>query len=157
VKLGDYFSKKEKTSLILPKGIIIGTVIRAHVDFTNPPKIKRFIVIGFNDDNITLASVLINSELNLNVNYNKELQAHQIPLDSEGKEYLLNDSFVDCSEIHNIEKQIIEDSLKKNPEIAIGSVEKNDIDNIIRTIIESDIIKGKYKRKCGLFNYKFDE
>jgi len=45
VKLGDFFSKKEKKYLLLPKGLVIGTVIRAFVDFTNPPKEKRFIVV----------------------------------------------------------------------------------------------------------------
>ncbi|WP_052503478.1 hypothetical protein [Lacinutrix sp. Hel_I_90] len=157
MRLGDYFSKKEKKSLLLPEGIVLGTVLRAFVDFTNPPKIKRFIVIGFNEDNITLASVLINSELNLNVNYNSELQSHQIPLECEGKEYLLTDSYVDCSEIHNIEKQTIEESLQKDPHTAIGKVEKKELNTIIRTIINSEVVKGKYKRKCGLFDYKFED
>lgn len=44
-----------------------------------------------------------------------------------------------------------------NPEIVVGHVEKLDLDIIMRTINGSKLIKGKIKRKCGIFNYQFDQ
>jgi len=155
VKLGDFFSKKEKKYLLLPKGLVIGTVIRAFVDFTNPPKEKRFIVVGFYDDKVNLAVVLVNTDVNTLVNFNQLLQSHHIKLESKGREYLTHDSYVDCTELHKMEIQPIEDSINAKPEICIGSLNKEDLDLIMKKLIDSDFIKGKYKKKCGFFDYKF--
>lgn len=53
---------------------LIGAVLRMMVIDTNPPKIKRFIIVGESDDSLTLASVYINTELNIKVNYNMDLR-----------------------------------------------------------------------------------
>lgn len=63
--------KKDFTS----RNLKIGTVLRLSVKDTNPPKIKRFIVVGKTIDGLSLASVYINSQINLKVNWNIELQS----------------------------------------------------------------------------------
>ncbi len=157
MKLGDYFSKKEKKSLLMPEGLVVGTVIRAFVNFTNPPKEKRFIVVGFYEDNVNTSVILINTDINLNINYNQELRLEHIHLESEGREYLTHDCYVDCTELHPIPTKKIQDSINSNPEICIGKLNKEDLDRVIKKLIDSELIKGKYKRKIGLFEYKFDE
>lgn len=52
---------------------LIGTVLRMMVKGTTPPKVKRFIIVGESADSLTLASVYINTELNMKVNYNLDL------------------------------------------------------------------------------------
>ena len=47
--------------------VIIGTVIKAFLANTNPPKEKRFIIVGESYDHLFLACVFINSEINENV------------------------------------------------------------------------------------------
>jgi hypothetical protein len=157
VKLGDYFSKKEKKSLLLPKGLVIGTVIRAFVKFTKPPKIKRFVVIGFHDNKVNLAALLINSEVNEIINYNKELKSHHLPLIANDCEYLDKDSFIDCTEIQYLELDALNNKIREKPEIIIGEMNKSDMDKVMRKVIDSPLIKGKHKNKCGCYNYKFDE
>lgn len=155
MKLGEYFSKKEKKALLLPEGIIVGTVIRAFVHFTNPPKEKRFIVVGFHEDKINLSSVLINSEINLNVNYTQELAYEHLFFKQIEREYLSHDSYIDCSEIHSIDISDINKKIDENPSIIIGQVSKSDLDRIMKQIIDSEVVKGKIKRRCGIFDYKF--
>lgn len=148
--LGDYLSEEQKKSLYIPKGIQIGTVIRAFVNTTNPPKIKRFVVVGFKNDKISLASVLINSEVNIKYNFHQELVCQHLLFESENRPYLSKDSYVDCSEIHTLSVSELNDKLDKDPSIAIGVVEKEDLDLIMKTLVNSDFIKGKHK-KCLVF------
>ncbi len=158
MSLGDYLSKEEKKSLLLPEGIIVGTVLRAFVPSTHPPKEKRFVVVGFKDDEIHLAAVLINSKINFKVNFNDELIAHQIPLNLQGREYLTHDSYVDCSEIFSINIQAVNEKIEDGPESVIkGHMSKNDLHRVINTLVNSDLIKGKLKKKFGLFDYPLDE
>ncbi|MGJ8591715.1 MAG: hypothetical protein ACSHXF_04165 [Aquaticitalea sp.] len=157
MNFGDYFSNEEKKSLLLPKGLIIGTVIRAFATFTIPPKEKRFIIVGFKHNKIHIACVLINSDLNLNVNNTPELIDHQLKLSSEGREYLDHDSFIDCSEIQSLDISDINKKIDENANIILGQVAKKDMDIIIKTMIDSDLIKGQHKKRCGFFDYKFDE
>lgn len=78
---------------------LIGTVLRMAVRDTNPPKIKRFIIIGASVDSLTLASVYVNTEFNIKVNYNLDLQCQHIEFDTTGRDYLDHTSFVDCSKL----------------------------------------------------------
>ena len=86
---------------------LIGTVLRMTVKDTIPPKVKRFIIIGESVDSLTLASVYINTELNIKVNYNLDLQCRHITLESNGRDYLDHTSFVDCSKLKIIDRSEI--------------------------------------------------
>ena len=155
MRLGDFLPNERKKSLKLPKGIAVGTVLRAFVNFTTPPKEKRFIVVGFHEDEIHLASVLINSDINFNINFGTEMIACQYEIKKGDREYLEHDSFVDCSELHNIDLSEINSKIDKDPDMVIGHVEKEDLDGIMKTIQSSKTIKGKIKKKCGVYDYKF--
>ena len=73
---------------------------------TTPPKVKRFIVIGESTDSLTLASVYINTELNMKVNYNLDLQCQHIEFTADGRDYLDHTSFVDCSKLSNVPNSV---------------------------------------------------
>jgi len=51
------------------RNLQIGSVLKLHVKDTNPPKEKRFIVVGKTIDGICLATVYINSAINKNIHY----------------------------------------------------------------------------------------
>ena len=155
MKLGDFLSKGEKTSLKLHKGIAVGAVLRISVDFTNPPKEKRLIVVGLHEDNIHFAAVLINSEINFKINFSEDMIACQYEIKKANKEYLTHDSFVDCTELFKIDLSTIKKKIEGNPNLVIGHVEKEDLNGIIQTIIDSKTIKGKIKKRSGIFNYEF--
>jgi hypothetical protein len=148
--LGDFFPDDLKSEFA-SRAIEVGNVLRLKVKETKPPKIKRFVIVGVSLDGIMLASVFINSEMNLNINWCQELQLLQIPLGQNGREYLENDSFVDCSKIYPMEVKDIEDVIKKDPRVVLGKLQNEDIELILDTIRNAATIKGKIKKKYGLF------
>ncbi|MGE5944071.1 MAG: hypothetical protein ACM31G_07005 [Flavobacteriales bacterium] len=139
----------------MPNGLVIGTVIRAYVEFTG--KEKRFIVVGFYQDGINTAVILINTDVNLNINYSSELRNEHIFFQSKGRGYLTHDCFVDCTELHPIPINEIMNKFNDKPEICIGQLSKTDLDIVMKKLLDSDVIKGKYKKKIGLFDYEFDQ
>ena len=114
-------------------GLNVGTVIRAYVGFTTPPKVKRFIVVGLHDNGTQASIVLINSEV------------HGTLFNSD---YLKDNHVVD---ITDIKEKIISD-----PTIVIGSVDKDDLADVIRTIKGSILIKPRIKSTYGINNYNLD-
>ena len=151
MNLGDFFPEELKKNNS-EKELIIGSVLRLHVKDTYPPKTKRFIIIGFTEDKVTLATVYINSEINTNVNWSIEQQDLQLPLSSENREYLEHDSFVDCSKFFLKGVQEITDIVKSRPEVIIGELNQDDLKIVIEKIKNATTIKGKVKKKYGLFD-----
>ena len=90
--LGDFFPESFKADFA-SRNLQTGSVLKLHVKDTNPPKEKRFIVIGKTVDGICLATVFINSEINLNVNFSEELRNLHCFLPSDGRDYLEHDSY----------------------------------------------------------------
>jgi hypothetical protein len=73
----------------------IGAVLKYHVDSTNPPKYKRLIIIGFDNQKVFLASVFINSEINPNIFKSPQARNQHLELDANNRDYLDKTSFVD--------------------------------------------------------------
>jgi hypothetical protein len=119
---------------------------------TRPPKIKRFIIVGASTDSLTLASVYINTELNIKVNYNLDLQCQHIELGIEGRAYLDHKSFVDCSKLKIIDCSELAEIIQNRPSVIIGSVSDDDLDLIKTQIIHSSTIKGKIKKRYGFYD-----
>lgn len=133
------------------RNLKIGTVLRLSVKDTKPPKIKRFIVVGKTIDGLSLASVYINSHINLKVNWNIELQSLNIPLENKGNDFLDRDSFVDCSKLVFRDSNEISEIIQNNPQAVKGELKEEDLQLILETLRNSITIKGKYKKKYGLF------
>lgn len=150
MSLADYFPENLREEYA-QRSIKIGTVLKLFVQDTKPPKIKRFIVIGLSPDGISLATVYINSEININIHWNDELKELQVPFDSSTREYLDEDSFVDCSKFFFKEKNEIEKILTKRPKAIIGELNEDDLNTITEKIKTNKTIKGKIKRKYGIY------
>jgi hypothetical protein len=149
--LGDSFPENFKSDYY-KRNLEVGKVLRVKVQDTIPPKIKRFVIVGFSEDKCSLASVYINSNINTNINWSIEQQEMQIELAPEGREYLTKASYVDCSRliIKNCEEII--SILKKKSDSVIGEMNESDLKLVVNKLKKSPTIKGKIKKRYGLFH-----
>jgi hypothetical protein len=155
MNLGDYFPK-ENTKAYVERNIKVGTVIKLYVSDTKPPKEKRFIIIGFTEDKLTLASIYINSEINTKINWSIEQQALQVELDAIGRGYLSKKSYVDCSKFIARDASDIKEKLLKRPEAIIGNLSKPDLELILNTLKGATTINGKLKKRYGIYDFKVE-
>ena len=149
MKLGDFFPKNLQNSRFNDK-IEIGSVIKYFVKDTNPPKYKRMVIIGNSQDTITIATVYLNSELNLNVFRNKRMKDLQISLEKEGREYLEHDSYVDCSSLHIKQINKLKEEFDNSRLESLGKISSDDLDLIKGTLISAGTISLKHKKEYGL-------
>lgn len=131
--------------------IDIGCVLKLFVNDTNPPKIKRFVIIGKNKENLSLASVYINSTINQNVNWSTEQKALHLEFECNGRSYLDHKSYIDCSKLYFKDLNEIEEAVEKRNDAIIGYVSEEDLELIISTVSRATTIKGKYKKKYGIY------
>ena len=150
MSLGDFFPEKDRREFAARK-VSVGTVLKLKVFDTNPPKEKRFIVIGTTLDGLVLATIYINTTINPVINFSSELQALHIPLEKQGRKFLDHDSYVDCSKIVPRERSEIETAIQNRPDVVIGTLSTVDLQLIRKTIISAPTIKGKHKKKFGFF------
>ena len=121
-----------------------GAVFRLFSEETDPPKIKRFVIIGINQE-IKSAAILFINTVSLS---NPNLRQFQYPLEIAERPYLDHGSFVDCT--HLYERNI--DSLKErfiaDPSIHLGEMSASDL-NIVKSFVKSTktipkIVKENY-------------
>jgi len=150
MSLGDFFPEKDRKEFSKRK-VSVGTVLKLKVLDTNPPKEKRFIVVGSTEDDLILATVYINSKVNHAINYSAELKSLHIPVSKQGRDFLDHDSFIDCSKLIERERNEIENTVKNRPHAVIGTISDEDQEIIRKTLISSPTIKGKKKKKFGFY------
>jgi hypothetical protein len=131
--------------------LVAGAIIRTWVEHTKPPKIKRFIVIGISQDKILLGVVHINSEINPNVFPTQELRDLHLKLTAGSREYLMHDSYVDCSRIFQLDRENISKLLHDDPACHLGTVGKDDLTRIKTIIKGSRTVSIRIKKMFGLF------
>lgn len=154
MSLAEHFPESFRADFsIRNRNLSIGKVLRLNVKDTNPPKIKRFIIVGFTEDNVSLASIYINTEINTLINWSKELQDLHLKFESEGREYLDHTSYIDCTKLIERNCEEIKGIIEKRPESVIGEVSDSDFKLIIDKLKESTTIKGKLKKRYGLFDF----
>ena len=151
MSLGDQFSDKFKEEHA-SRGTKIGVVLKFFVRDTNPPKEKFFIIIGLTEDEVSLASVYINSEINMIVNYSSALMALHIPILADGCDFLHHDSYVDCSRLEIRNRDRIYQDLLNCPEALVGTLSTEQIITIRQKVIGAESIKGKIKKKYCLYD-----
>lgn len=149
MKLGDFFPNDFQETRFNDK-IALGSVIKYFVEDTNPPKYKRMIVIGNSDDKVTVATIYLNSELNLNIFRSRRMQDLQIPLEKEGRAYLEHDSYVDCSvlrvkQVHKLKATFDDSKLE-----SLGIVSDDDLELLKSILLRADTISLKDKKAFGL-------
>lgn len=128
----------------------IGTVIRTHVVDTNPPKVKRFVIVGYyQGDAIT---IYFNSDINEFHNYSLELKNLHIPFDNEGRSYISHYCYCDCSILIKRNNVDLHAAVAANPSIVIGCLSDSDLTNVKATLAGSPNLKGGFKKKYGFYN-----
>ena len=151
MSLGDSFPNKFKSDFS-NRNLAVGKVLKLKVKDTNPPKIKRFVIVGFSEDKFTLALVYINSEINTNINWSLEQQELQLELNADEREYLDKTSYIDCSQFIIKDCEEIKSIIKSRPDSVLGEVGENDMKLILDKLIEARTIKGKIKKRYGLYD-----
>ena len=100
--LGESFPEKFRKKYI-QEHLIPGAVLRIHSLHTKPPKTKRCVVIALNDESVSIALTYMNTKKPLS----PYLQASQLLLTGEGREYLDHDSYLDCAQLYEEELEKI--------------------------------------------------
>ena len=149
MQLGDLFPQELREQLS-GNNLKIGSVLRFFMKDTNPPKDKRAIVVGFNDDKILFAYVLINSEINPNMFPTPRLRDLHLSFEANSRSYLTHDSFVDCSQIKEEDAQAMRTEMTDNVGIHIGDLSETDCKKVIDTLRTSFRIDQKIKKKYGI-------
>ena len=147
--LGDSFPKKLRNEFA-QKNICIGSVIRVPVQDTTPPKIKRLIIVGIEEDNVLLATAFINSEININILNTPELTSLQYGLQTLNCDFIDRDSFVDCSIIKERKIQKLKEYISNNPNAVMGELEEKDLERIKGLLISATTIPIHLKKKYCL-------
>lgn len=152
MSLGDKFSIEFKNDHA-NRGTQVGAVLRLFVEDTNPPKVKFFIVIGMTDDRVSLASLYINSEVNMIKNYSQELIDLHLPLLTNDCDFLDHDSFVDCSQLQERNREHIYQNILNSPGAFVGTLKPEQLVTIKNRVISAKTIKGKIKKKFGFYDH----
>ena len=149
MSLGDFFPKDLKHSFA-KRNIEIGNAILIKIpDFT--VSYDKYIILVAKDNNdISIAYVVINSIVNPKVAFNSYLKSLHLKIDEKRHPFLKKDSFVDCS---NLREFLIEDIVKfltKKPERVVGNVNSKLLQKIILTLSKSKTIEVYKKKKYDL-------
>ena len=110
-------------------------------------------MFGIND--LYLAGVIINTEVNLNFAWNEALRKLHILIKSNEHPFLKYDSYVDCSKLHKRLISEICDAIKKNPSIVIGNVSEDFLREVVFTILHAKTISVKDKKDFGFYKPVF--
>lgn len=70
-------------------------------------------------------------------------------LDENNRDYLDHTSYVDCSQIREMEVTNIKAMLMDDPAICIGALDTTDLTNVIDKIKTAHTISNKVKKKFG--------
>ncbi len=148
--LGDSFPEEDRRKFA-EQNLKAGSVLRALVTETNPPKIKRFIVVSLSADKIMLATLFINSQINLNMFTTEELKRLQVRLEKTAeRSYIDFDSFADCSKIYEREVSAVIESIIKDTGMLLGQIGPADLDVLKQTVRSARTVSLSLKKKYGL-------
>lgn len=127
-----------------------GAVFRIKVTDTKPPKTKRILVLAIDKEVVSVGSLYINTEINGRVLRTHELQRLQMPLAAEGRVYLDHDSFLDCSQLHELPLMELQRLYDSNIEAYLGHMSTEDLAHAKKLAGNARTIEEKLKRKYGL-------
>lgn len=129
----------------------VGTVIRAHVVDTNPPKVKRFVIVGYYQSEAI--TVYFNSTVNEFYNYSTELQDLHLPFDPDAsRPYIAHKCFCDCSQLKKKNSAELHAAIQNNPGLNIGRLSDDDWAMVKAKLAGSPNIKGTFKNRYGFYD-----
>jgi len=102
---------------------------------------KYFIIVGITKDVVSCCSVYINSNIPTFIQKSSKLLSLQVNIIGRKYDFLTHDSFVSCNEIN---EHTISDL---NYCRFIGKIDNDDFENVINTLVNSNILTNKEKLK----------
>lgn len=148
-RLGNFFPQQYR-SAYCDGAIRPGAVFRVFVNTTRPPKHKILVVVGLSGDRALVGCLFINSNLNLNINHSNELRNLHMYLESNGREYLEHDSFLDCSQLYEMVFSELHQALESNTEVLRGELSEEDLARAKQIAGAAQTITPKLKKRYGL-------
>jgi hypothetical protein len=136
---------------IIDKKIQIGSIVSIDIDGIDHPKWN--IILDITEDKCWVASVFINSEINLKHIYSKELLDLQYEIDTENFKFLDHNSVIDCSKVFSEPYEKYKNALARNAVRKKGDLPESEVTKIYELVRKSRNITGKTKKKFKkLFN-----
>jgi len=127
-----------------------GAVFRMRSEDTDPPKIKRFIILAINDELSSVALFYINSEINPNIFQTETMQKLHLPLLTSRFTFLDRDSYLDCSQLYEWTVGSIKSNFVENLNSHLGQIMDTDLEEIRITARSAPTIEQKLKRRYNL-------
>lgn len=149
MSLGEFFPEEYREQSA-GRELKVGAVFKCWDDDCNPPKEKRFIVVGITEDRIALGAVYINSDPNYRFHYREVFQKLQIDLVYNEEDYLDWDSIVDCSKIKCMNLNEVKNLVTEDPTVVLGHLTNEHEKLIFSTLSSAATISNKIKMKFGL-------
>ena len=146
--LGDLFSDELKEQFA-DDNFKIGAVLKHHDASTNPPKLKISVIIGFDSQNLFMASVYINSEINPNIFRSPQARKQHLELDATTRDYLDHTSYVDCSKFRVRDASLIKKLITDDPNVHIGELSSSYLTDVLDKIKNSVTITQSEKKRFG--------
>lgn len=132
--------------------VSIGDVLFLFVEDTNPPKHKYFFVLGLTDNQVSIASFYVNTDINLNINDNPVLVKYNIEINPSDYPFLRHKSYVDCTKLVERDKKEFDDIVRNRPEAVVYRLNDIQLQHFRSIIKEVPTIKGKTIKKFGFYN-----
>lgn len=94
--------------------------------------------------------LIINTKINQNINFNIYLLSQHILIDVLRHDFLDEDSYIDCTQIHPKDIQEIVDHISNNPKNLCGNVQEDIMIKVKDLLINSRVLSNNDKRKYKL-------
>jgi hypothetical protein len=147
--LGNFFSEEDRKKFA-EANITPGTVLKCFVKNTNPPKEKRFVVLGTDREGNLIGVVFLNTNINWKVIRTFDLQKLQYYIEADQNDFIDRDCYIDCSEIIELSKEDVLAGITKSPGNVLGKVSDEQLNTIIGFIRQSPKITPKVRKKYGI-------
>ena len=127
----------------------VGTVFDIHDPYSFDEKHKYSIIVGISEDGFYIATVFINSEINVSAINSAKLVALRYEIRKAQYSFLKRDSFVDCSHLEDRLQITLLDQLNSAGRI-LGKIRAIDLNKIINLVLLAPSIQPHYIKICNI-------
>ncbi|MBX2952302.1 MAG: hypothetical protein KF870_07340 [Leadbetterella sp.] len=147
--LGDFFPQEFRREAAIDN-IGIGCVIKCFVANTKPPKEKRIVIVGQDNDGNFVGCVFINSNLHAKILNTQSLLDQQHLIKHQENSFIDYDSYVDCGYLFQRNREELISLLESEPDRSLGKLMMEDLETILSYLKKSATIEPKLLKKFGL-------
>ena len=148
MSLGDSFPNDLKKKFA-ERNIDIGNALLIKLTDLQINYDKYIIIVGVNGQEMAVAYVIINTEINQNVAPTDYLQSLHLKIEASKHSFLEYDSFVNCSDLKEFSKEELLEFIIANPERVVGSIDTVLLTDIYLAIKNATTILPILKKKYG--------